>query len=51
VASKIFVNGEGSVHIPQRSLKLGHVSTSTRPNATALPGSRVSGALILDRPV
>jgi hypothetical protein len=27
------------------SLKLGHVSTSTRPSATALPGSRVSGAL------
>jgi hypothetical protein len=29
----------------KRSLKLGHVSTSTRPSATALPGSRVSGAL------
>jgi hypothetical protein len=28
----------------KRSLKLGHVSTSTRPSATALPGSRVSGA-------
>jgi hypothetical protein len=27
-----------------RSLKLGHVSTSTRPSTTALPGSRVSGA-------
>jgi hypothetical protein len=26
-------------------LKLGHVTTSTRPSATALPGSPVSGAL------
>jgi hypothetical protein len=24
----------------KRSLKLGHVSTSTRPSATALPGSK-----------
>jgi hypothetical protein len=30
--------------IIMRSLKLGHVSTSTRPSTTALPGSRVSGA-------
>jgi hypothetical protein len=29
----------------KRSLKLGHVSTSTRPSATALPGSPVSRAL------
>jgi hypothetical protein len=29
----------------KRSLKLGHVSTSTRPRATALPGSQGSGAL------
>jgi hypothetical protein len=29
----------------KRSLKLGHVSTSARPSATALSGSRVSGAL------
>jgi hypothetical protein len=29
----------------KRSLKLGHVSTSKRPSATALPGSRGSGAL------
>jgi hypothetical protein len=32
------------VSLIKRSLKLGHVSTSTRPSATALPGSRVSGA-------
>jgi hypothetical protein len=29
----------------KRSLKLGHVSTCTRPSATALLGSRGSGAL------
>jgi hypothetical protein len=32
-------------YLIKRSLKLGHVSMSTRPSATALPGSRVSGAL------
>jgi hypothetical protein len=42
---------EGTQHeqwsslLVKRSLKLGHVSTSIRPSATALPGTRVSGAL------
>jgi hypothetical protein len=31
-------------HLIKRSLKLGHVSTSTRPSATALPGILVSRA-------
>jgi hypothetical protein len=30
----------------KRSLTLGHVSTSTRPSATALPSSRVSGGVV-----
>jgi hypothetical protein len=30
------------VNVIKRSLTFGHVSTSTRPSATALPGSRVS---------
>jgi hypothetical protein len=53
-----FENGEGDLDTSmnvdmlktkntciKRSFKLGHVSTSTRPSATALPGSQVSGAL------
>jgi hypothetical protein len=34
-------------HLLKRSLKLGHASTSSRPSATALPGSRVNGALCI----
>jgi hypothetical protein len=37
--------GRTVVVIIKRSSILGHVSTSTRPSATALSGSRVSGAL------
>jgi hypothetical protein len=38
-------DARGVSKIVKKSLKLGHVSTSTRPSATALPGSLVSGAL------
>jgi hypothetical protein len=46
VGKKVFDLKDSDVHQTLKiSLKLGHISTSTRPSAMALPGSRGSWAV------